>query len=159
MRTQNMIHYVIVILGFFALCSAVPSICHGAPPFSVEVKGMQVVADRYGEEEDFSPFAKSKGVSKVSLIWKHVIRNAILPAITLLGPQIANIFTGSFVIESIFAIPGLGQYFVSSINDRDYPMVMGQTIFISFLFIFSLFVVDIVYGLVDPRIRVSGGKK
>ncbi|GAA0124666.1 MULTISPECIES: ABC transporter permease [Clostridium] len=109
--------------------------------------------------QDYILTAKSKGVSKVSLIWKHVIRNAILPAITLLGPQIANIFTGSFVIESIFAIPGLGQYFVSSINDRDYPMVMGQTIFISFLFIFSLFVVDIVYGLVDPRIRVSGGKK
>lgn len=109
--------------------------------------------------QDYILTAKAKGVSKVSLVFKHVIRNAILPAITLLGPQIAGIFIGSFVIESIFAIPGLGQYFVSSINDRDYPMIMGQTIFVCVLFIFSLFIVDVVYGLVDPRIRFSNGKK
>ncbi|GAA0123717.1 MULTISPECIES: ABC transporter permease [Clostridium] len=105
--------------------------------------------------QDYILTAKAKGVSKLSLVFKHVIRNAILPAITLLGPQIANIFTGAFVVESIFAIPGLGQYFVSAISDRDYTMIMGQTILVSSLFIFSLFVVDIVYGLVDPRIRVS----
>ncbi|HCQ89993.1 MAG TPA: peptide ABC transporter permease [Clostridium sp.] len=109
--------------------------------------------------QDYILTAKAKGVSKLSLVFKHVIRNAILPAITLLGPQIANIFIGSFVVESIFAIPGLGQYFVSSISDRDYTMVMGQTIFISALFIVSLFIVDIVYGLVDPRIRVSNSKR
>ncbi len=109
--------------------------------------------------QDYILTAKAKGVSKLSLVFKHVIRNAILPAITLLGPQIANIFIGSFVVESIFAIPGLGQYFVSSISDRDYTMVMGQTIFISALFILSLFIVDIVYGLVDPRIRVSNSKR
>lgn len=105
--------------------------------------------------QDYILTAKAKGVSKLSLVFKHVIRNAILPAITLLGPQIANIFIGSFVVESIFAIPGLGQYFVSAIGDRDYTMIMGQTILVSALFITSLFVVDIVYGLVDPRIRVS----
>jgi oligopeptide transport system permease protein len=109
--------------------------------------------------QDYILTAKSKGVSKVSLVFNHVIRNAILPAITLLGPQVANIFTGSFVVESIFAIPGLGQYFVSSVTDRDYTMIMGQSIFVSALFILSLFLVDIIYGLVDPRIRVSSGKR
>ncbi|MGL4732007.1 MAG: ABC transporter permease [Clostridium sp.] len=109
--------------------------------------------------QDYILTAKAKGVSKISLVVKHVIRNAILPVITLLGPQLANIFIGSFVIESIFAIPGLGQYFVSAINDRDYPMIMGQSLMVSFLFIFALFVVDILYGIVDPRIRVTGGKK
>ena len=109
--------------------------------------------------QDYILTAKSKGVSKVSLVFKHVIRNAILPAITLLGPQVANIFTGSFVVESIFSIPGLGQYFVSSVTDRDYTMIMGQSIFVSALFILSLFLVDVIYGLVDPRIRISSGKR
>lgn len=109
--------------------------------------------------QDYIITAKAKGVSNVSLVFKHVIRNAILPAITLLGPQVANIFTGSFVVESIFSIPGLGQYFVSSITDRDYTMIMGQSIFVSALFIVALFLVDIIYGLVDPRIRVSSGKR
>ncbi len=109
--------------------------------------------------QDYIITAKAKGVSNVSLVFKHVIRNAILPAITLLGPQVASIFTGSFVVESIFSIPGLGQYFVSSITDRDYTMIMGQSIFVSALFIVALFLVDIIYGLVDPRIRVSSGKR
>lgn len=105
--------------------------------------------------QDYILTAKAKGVSKLSLVWKHVIRNAILPAITILGPQIAGIFTGAFVVENIFSIPGLGQYFVSAVSDRDYNMVMGQAIFVSALYIISLFCVDIVYGLVDPRIRVT----
>ena len=105
--------------------------------------------------QDYILTAKAKGVSKVSLVWKHVIRNAILPAITILGPQVAGIFTGAFVVENIFAIPGLGKYFVSAVTDRDYNMVMGQAIFVAALYIVSLFIVDIVYGLVDPRIRVA----
>lgn len=109
--------------------------------------------------QDYILTAKAKGVSKVSLVFKHVIRNAILPAITLLGPQVAGIFIGSFVIESIFSIPGLGQYFVSSVNDRDYSMIMGQTIFFAAVYIIALFLVDVVYGLVDPRIRVAGNKR
>lgn len=109
--------------------------------------------------QDYILTAKAKGVSKASLVFKHVIRNAILPAITILGPQIAGIFTGSFVVENIFSIPGLGQYFVSAVSDRDYNMVMGQAIFVSALYIVSLFFVDIVYGLVDPRIRVGKSRK
>lgn len=109
--------------------------------------------------QDYILTAKAKGVSTVSLVFKHVIRNAILPAITILGPQIAGIFTGAFVVESIFGIPGLGQYFVTAVTDRDYTMIMGQSVFVSALFIISLFLVDIIYGLVDPRIRVAGNKR
>ncbi|GLC28729.1 ABC transporter permease [Clostridium omnivorum] len=109
--------------------------------------------------QDYILTARSKGVSNISLVWKHIIRNAILPAITILGPQIAGVITGAFVIETIFAIPGLGQFFVGSVNDRDFTMIMGQTIFFAFLYISSLIIVDIVYGLVDPRIRITGEKR
>lgn len=105
--------------------------------------------------QDYILTAKAKGVSKIRLVRKHVLRNAILPIITLLGPHIAMIFGGAFVIEKIFSVPGLGSYFVSSVTSRDYTMIMGQTIFIAFLYIVSLVVVDIVYSLVDPRIRIS----
>ncbi len=105
--------------------------------------------------QDYIITAKSKGMSKFRLIRKHVLKNSILPIITLLGPQIALMFGGAFVIERIFAIPGLGSYFVSSVTDRDYTMVMGQTIFIAALYILSVLIVDILYGFIDPRIRVS----
>lgn len=108
--------------------------------------------------QDYIVTAEAKGVSKPALVFKHVLRNAILPVITILGPQIAMIFVGSFVIESIFGIPGLGQYFVASVQNRDFTMVMGQTIFIASLYIVSLFVVDILYGIVDPRIKLSSSK-
>jgi oligopeptide transport system permease protein len=109
--------------------------------------------------QDYILTAKAKGVSKLALVWKHIIRNAILPAITLLGPQIGNIFIGSFVIEGIYSIPGLGNYYVQSIQGNDYSMIMGLTIMIASVFIIALVAVDIVYSLVDPRIRVSGGKR
>ena len=110
--------------------------------------------------QDYFITAKSKGMSKFRLIRKHVLKNSILPIITLLGPQIALMFGGAFVIERIFAIPGLGSYFVSSVTDRDYTMVMGQTIFIAALYILSVLIVDILYGFIDPRIRISqrGGR-
>ena len=109
--------------------------------------------------QDYILTAKSKGITKISLVWKHVIRNAILPAITILGPQLAGIFVGSFVIESIFSIPGFGFNFVTSIGDRDYTMIMGQTVFLCALVIIAYVLVDIVYGLVDPRIRLTGEKR
>ena len=110
--------------------------------------------------QDYIITAKSKGMSKFRLIRTHVLKNSILPIITLLGPQIALMFGGAFVIERIFAIPGLGSYFVSSVTDRDYTMVMGQTIFIAALYILSVLIVDILYGFIDPRIRISqrGGR-
>lgn len=105
--------------------------------------------------QDYILTAQAKGVSRFNVITKHIIRNAILPAITILGPQIAGIFTGSFVIEKIFGIPGLGFYYIASINDRDYTMIIGTTVFYAALFVMSQLVVDLLYGVVDPRIRVS----
>lgn len=105
--------------------------------------------------QDYILTAEAKGVSKIGIIIKHVVRNAILPIITLLGPQIAGVFTGSFVIESMFSIPGLGYYFVSAIQNSDYNMIIGTTVFYAALFIISQLFVDILYGVADPRIRVS----
>lgn len=105
--------------------------------------------------QDYILTAQAKGVSPFNIIRKHVLRNAILPAITILGAQIAGVFTGSFVIERIFSIPGLGSYYITSINDRDYTMIIGTTVFYAALFIISQLVVDLLYGVVDPRIRVS----
>lgn len=105
--------------------------------------------------QDYILTAKAKGVSKIALVWKHVIRNAILPSITILGPQIASILTGSFVIESIYGIPGLGNSFVGAVNNMDYSMIMGLTVFMAALYILSLLIVDILYGVIDPRIRIT----
>lgn len=109
--------------------------------------------------QDYILTAKAKGVSSLALTWKHIIRNAILPSITILGPEIAGILTGSFVIENIFALPGLGNSFITAVSSSDYTMIMGLTIFIAFLYIISLLVVDILYGLIDPRIRITGEKR
>ncbi len=105
--------------------------------------------------QDYILTARAKGVSNFNVIRKHILRNAILPALTILGPQIAGVFTGAFIIEKIFGIPGLGSYFISSISDRDYTMIIGTTIFYASLFIISQLVVDLLYGVVDPRIKVS----
>ncbi|WP_339060123.1 ABC transporter permease [Tepidibacillus marianensis] len=108
---------------------------------------------------DYLRTAKSKGLSDSVVIWKHGIRNALLPVITVFGTLVVNIITGSLVIEDIFAVPGMGRHFVNSINNNDYTLVMGLTIFYSFLFIAAIFITDIAYGLIDPRIRVVGGKE
>lgn len=103
--------------------------------------------------QDYILTARAKGVSEFNVIRKHVMRNSLLPAITMLGGRIVGIFTGSFVIEKMFGIPGLGFYYVSSITNRDYTMTMGTTIFYACLFVVIQLVVDILYMLVDPRIR------
>ena len=109
--------------------------------------------------QDYILTAKSKGVSRVAIAWKHIVRNAILPIVTILAPQLAGIMTGSFVIETMFGIPGLGQYFVNSVSNRDYTMIMATTIFFCVLYIISLLVVDLLYAAIDPRIRLSGEKR
>jgi oligopeptide transport system permease protein len=88
------------------------------------------------------------------VLFRHAIKNAILPVISYLGPLIATIFTGSFIIESIFAIPGLGKYFVSSIYDRDYTVILGVTVFYCTLLVLLNFLVDLSYASFDPRIRI-----
>lgn len=108
---------------------------------------------------DYIRTAKAKGLSKGQITVKHAIRNALLPVVTYLGPLSAAVLTGSFVIEKIFGIPGLGSQFVLSISNRDYTTIMGVTVFYSILLLFSVLLVDIAYGLIDPRIKLAGGKK
>lgn len=105
--------------------------------------------------QDYMRTAKSKGVSNTKAIFKHALRNAILPVITYLGPMTAYTLTGSFVVEKIFTIPGLGSEFVSSITNRDYTIIMGTTIFLSTIMVFMNMIVDIVYKFVDPRINLD----
>ncbi|MEZ3433627.1 MAG: ABC transporter permease [Lachnospiraceae bacterium] len=104
---------------------------------------------------DYILLAKSKGCSRFQIIWRHVMRNAITPIISIVAPQIAAIVTGSFVIERIFSIPGLGRYYVDSVNGRDYPMILATTLFFSMIFIICMVGMDILYAVVDPRVRKS----
>lgn len=105
---------------------------------------------------DYIKTAKSKGLNERVVIYKHALRNAILPVVSYLGPLVAGILTGSFIIEKIFAIPGLGNEFVVSITNRDYTVIMGTTVFFSALLLVSILIVDLIYGLIDPRIKITG---
>jgi oligopeptide transport system permease protein len=107
--------------------------------------------------QDYIVTAKAKGLKRSAVVMRHAVRNALIPVVTILGPMTAAIITGSVVIEGIFGIPGIGKQFVSSIVTNDYPMIMGTTELYSGLFILSMLIVDILYGVIDPRIRVSGG--
>ncbi|MFJ5761362.1 ABC transporter permease [Neobacillus sp. NPDC093182] len=104
--------------------------------------------------QDYIRTAKAKGLSPIKIVFKHALRNALLPVVTVLGSLAASILTGTFVIEKIFAIPGMGKYFVDSINNRDFPVIMGTTVFYSAILILMLFLVDLAYGVLDPRIKL-----
>jgi oligopeptide transport system permease protein len=99
--------------------------------------------------------AKSYGQSVPQIIFKHALRNALIPVVTYLGPMIAGVLTGSFVIETVFNIPGLGRYYIQSINNRDYTIIMGVTIYFAFLVMVMSFLVDIIYRVIDPRIQLE----
>ncbi len=105
--------------------------------------------------QDYMRTARSKGVTPSVSIFKHALRNAILPVVTYLGPLLAYLMTGSFIVEKIFTIPGLGHEFVGAISSRDYPLIMGTTIFLATFVIFMNVVVDIAYALIDPRIKLK----
>lgn len=105
--------------------------------------------------QDYIKTARAKGLSEGMVIVKHAIRNAIQPVVTYLGTLLAGVMTGSFVIEKVFTIPGLGKSFVESIQNRDYPLIMGTTIFYAALLIFIYFIVDILYVVIDPRIKLE----
>jgi oligopeptide transport system permease protein len=105
--------------------------------------------------QDYMRTARAKGVSQILSLFKHALRNAILPVVTYVGPMLAYTLTGSFIVEKIFVIPGLGGQFVSSITNRDYTVIMGTTIFLATLVIVMNTLVDIVYKLIDPRIQLK----
>ncbi len=104
---------------------------------------------------DFVRTAKSKGVPPARIFAKHQLRNAILPVITVLGPAIAAITTGGFVVELVFAIPGLGRFFVQAVQQLDYTVIMGTTVFYGAFLVFMVIVVDVLYGFIDPRVRLE----
>jgi oligopeptide transport system permease protein len=110
---------------------------------------------------DYIKTAKSKGMSQRVVTYRHGLRNAMLPVISYMGPLVAGILTGSFIIEQIFGIPGLGSEFVTSVTNRDYTVIMGTTVFYSVILLVSILIVDLIYGLVDPRIKLAakGGEK
>ena len=105
--------------------------------------------------EDYIKTARSKGLTNQEVLWRHQFRNAMIPMVTGLGSSLAGIFTGSFVIEKMFVIPGLGKHFTNSVTSLDYPLVMGLTLFYGAILIAGNFLVDILYGVVDPRIRIE----
>ncbi|HTR00918.1 MAG TPA: ABC transporter permease, partial [Candidatus Acidoferrum sp.] len=107
---------------------------------------------------DYMRTARAKGLSTTRIFLYHQLRNAILPVITVLGPAIAIITTGGFVVESVFTIPGLGRYFVQAVQQLDYTVIMGTTVFFGAFLVLTVIVADILYGFVDPRIRVEAGR-
>ncbi|MBN8233719.1 ABC transporter permease [Halobacillus kuroshimensis] len=107
---------------------------------------------------DYIVTARAKGVNKVGVVFKHGLRNALIPLITVLGPLAISLMTGSLVIENIFAVPGIGEQFVKAINVNDYPIIMGTTLLLSFMFIIIILVIDLLYGVIDPRIRLAEGE-
>jgi len=106
-------------------------------------------------QQDYIRTARAKGLSENIVIYKHALKNALIPVITYMGPMIAAVMTGSFVVEKIFAIPGMGKYFVESVNNRDYTVIMGATVFYAAFAIVMIFIVDILYGVIDPRIKLG----
>lgn len=105
--------------------------------------------------QDYMRTARAKGVSQFMILFKHALRNAILPVITYVGPMLASLMTGSFVVEKIFSVPGLGRDFVSAITNRDYTLIMGTTILLSSMVIVANVIVDILYKIIDPRIKLQ----
>ncbi|MCD6356027.1 MAG: ABC transporter permease [Anaerolineaceae bacterium] len=109
--------------------------------------------------QDYIRTARANGLSEIKVIMKHAIKNALIPVVTYLGPMIAAIMTGSFVIERIFAIPGIGSYFVESITNRDYTTIMGITVFYASFYILMVLLVDVAYAFIDPRIKFTKGTR
>ena len=105
--------------------------------------------------EDYIRTARAKGLKERRIIRRHALKNALIPVVTILGPMFAALLTGTFVTETIFGIPGMGRYFVNSITNRDYPVIMGTVLIYAVFLVFSNLIVDLVYGVIDPRIRYN----
>ncbi len=105
--------------------------------------------------QDYIRTARAKGLSEFVVIGKHALKNALLPVITFMGPMIAAVMTGSFVVERLFGIPGMGDFFVGSVQSRDYTMIMGTVILFAAFYIVMVFLVDIIYVYIDPRIKLN----
>ncbi|MDR1637701.1 MAG: ABC transporter permease [Treponema sp.] len=136
-------------------CSIMPSIALCFSPLSsaarfIRTEMLDVLS------QDYIITARSKGMSRMRLMMKHTLRNSIIPVVTIFGPMVVNLMTGSLAVESIFSIPGIGSLFTDSVRNNDYPVIMGLTMFFSLFYITVIFLVDVAYGLIDPRIRLAG---
>ncbi len=147
-------------LGWFQVWSAtntnytLPVIALAAYPMAYITRLTKTaMLDALGQ--DYVRTARAKGVAQIFVVFKHALRNALIPVVTYVGPMIAGILTGSMVVESIFTIGGLGSEFVSSITNRDYTMIMGTTMFLAILMVAANLITDIVYKFIDPRIKLG----
>jgi oligopeptide transport system permease protein len=109
--------------------------------------------------QDYITLARAKGLSAMAVTIRHILRNSLIPLVTVVAPLTVYIITGSLVVEQIFSVPGIGEQFVTSVFVSDYSMILGTTLFFSVMFILALLIQDILYGIIDPRIRVSGAKE
>jgi len=109
--------------------------------------------------QDYVTLAKSKGLSRMAVIGRHVLRNSMIPLVTILVPLTAALVTGTLIVETVFSIPGIGEQFVRSIFDKDFPVIMGTTMLFAVFFVASYLIQDILYGIIDPRIRVAGPRE
>ncbi|HEY2421519.1 MAG TPA: oligopeptide ABC transporter permease [Neobacillus sp.] len=157
-------YYISVKLGWLPVMlwkgptyTILPTIALAMFPISIAARFMRTeMIDVLGS--DYITLARAKGASRFQVSVKHALRNALIPVVTVMGPLAVSLMTGSLVIEQIFGIPGLGEQFVKSINVNDYPVIMGTNILFAVLFVVIILVVDILYGIIDPRIRISGGE-
>lgn len=138
--------------------SILPTIALSIFPISIAARFMRTEMIEV-LSTDYITLAKAKGASSFEVSVKHALRNALIPVVTVLGPLMVSLMTGSLVIEKIFSVPGIGSQFVTSIQTNDYQVIMGTTLLFAALFVFVILIVDLLYGLIDPRIRLAGGKK
>ncbi|MGD7043229.1 ABC transporter permease [Jeotgalibacillus proteolyticus] len=136
--------------------SILPSLALAATPLAVIARFMRSSMLEV-MNQNYIKTADAKGLPVTKLVISHGIRNAILPVVSFIGPLFVFLITGTFVIEKIFAIPGIGRYFVDSIFNRDYPVIMGTTIFFSSILVVTLFLIDLSYRFIDPRIKLTSG--
>lgn len=138
--------------GFMS--TILPTIALGLSPLAISARFIRTeMVDVLGS--DYIELARAKGLSKNEIIWKHAMRNSLIPLVTLIGPLAVNLLTGSIVVENIFSIPGIGNQFVSSILTNDYQLIMGTTIVYAMMLMVVLLITDILYGVIDPRIRLA----
>jgi oligopeptide transport system permease protein len=109
--------------------------------------------------QDYVTLAKAKGLSRLAVVLRHVLRNSLIPIVTILVPLTAALVTGTLIVETVFSIPGIGEQFVRSIFDSDYPVIMGTTMLFAVFFVVSYLLQDVLYGMIDPRIRVAGHRE
>ena len=155
-------YYIALKLGWFPIAgwgqfsnTILPTIALGVGPLAETARFIRTSMVEV-LNSDYIELAKAKGLSKFEVVYHHALRNSLIPLVTLLGPYTVALMTGSMVIENVFNIPGIGEQFVKSIMTNDYPTIMGVTMIFSIGLVVVILITDIIYGLIDPRIRLEG---